>query len=66
MPVAAAGRRLAILQYLLPQIPLYTHLRMSSTQPVRRMATPPLARATRLRRAAAARAPKTHFHGDKS
>nr|XP_032514989.1 WD repeat-containing protein on Y chromosome-like [Danaus plexippus plexippus] len=50
----------------LPTIPLYTHLRMSSTQPVRRMATPPLARATRLRRAAAARAPKTHFHGDKS
>ncbi|XP_072939035.1 WD repeat-containing protein on Y chromosome-like [Epargyreus clarus] len=43
----------------LPTIPLYTHLRMASTQPVRRPPTPELVRATRLRRAPPARKP--HF-----
>ncbi|XP_034826941.1 WD repeat-containing protein on Y chromosome-like [Maniola hyperantus] len=45
----------------LPTIPLYAHLRMASTQPVRRPPTPELVRATRVRRDAAARAPRTHF-----
>ncbi|XP_045768906.1 WD repeat-containing protein on Y chromosome-like [Maniola jurtina] len=44
----------------LPTIPLYAHLRMASTQPVRRPPTPELVRATRVRRDAA-RAPRTHF-----
>ncbi|XP_038214707.1 WD repeat-containing protein on Y chromosome [Zerene cesonia] len=39
-----------VLDDSLPTIPLYTHLRMASTQPVRRPATPELVRATRLRR----------------
>ncbi|XP_026732970.1 WD repeat-containing protein on Y chromosome-like [Trichoplusia ni] len=44
----------------LPTIPLYTHLRMASTQPVRRPPTPELVRETRLRRA---KTKKTHFDG---
>lgn len=40
------------------QIPLYAHLRMASTVPVRRPPTPELVRSTRVR---GARARKTHF-----
>ncbi|PZC77347.1 hypothetical protein B5X24_HaOG203506 [Helicoverpa armigera] len=39
-----------VLDVSLPVIPIYTHLRMSSTTPVRRAATPELVRETRLRR----------------
>ncbi|XP_050669660.1 WD repeat-containing protein on Y chromosome-like isoform X2 [Leptidea sinapis] len=39
-----------VLDDSLPTIPLYSHLRMASTQPVRRPPTPDLVRATRLRR----------------
>ncbi|RVE45325.1 hypothetical protein evm_010030 [Chilo suppressalis] len=45
----------------LQTIPLYAHLRMASTLPVRRPATPPLVRATRLREH---HARKPHFQGD--
>ncbi|XP_046962208.1 WD repeat-containing protein on Y chromosome [Vanessa cardui] len=44
----------------LPTIPLYAHLRMASTQPVRRAPTPELVRAARLRREPERR-PRTHF-----
>ncbi|CAH0714096.1 unnamed protein product, partial [Brenthis ino] len=49
----------------LPTIPLYAHLRMASTQPVRRARTPELVRATRLRRASPKHA-RTHFERDHS
>ncbi|XP_039751479.1 WD repeat-containing protein on Y chromosome-like [Pararge aegeria] len=45
----------------LPTIPLYAHLRMASTQPVRRPPTPELVRATRTRREQHRAAPRTHF-----
>ncbi|XP_063362976.1 WD repeat-containing protein on Y chromosome-like [Cydia amplana] len=49
-----------VLDDSLPTIPLYAHLRMASTTPIRRPPTPELVRATRLRRAAAA-GKKAHF-----
>ncbi|XP_022814893.1 WD repeat-containing protein on Y chromosome-like [Spodoptera litura] len=45
----------------LPIIPIYAHLRMASTQPVRRPPTPELVRETRLKRV---KSKKTHFGSD--
>nr|XP_021191177.2 WD repeat-containing protein on Y chromosome [Helicoverpa armigera] len=41
----------------MPRIPMYTHLRMASIQPMRRLATPELVRETRLREGLARKSP---------
>ncbi|XP_047019630.1 WD repeat-containing protein on Y chromosome-like [Helicoverpa zea] len=50
LPVRPDRQESMVLDVSLPVIPIYTHLRMSSTTPVRRAATPELVRETRLRR----------------
>uniref|UniRef100_A0A2A4JJ24 WD repeat-containing protein on Y chromosome n=1 Tax=Heliothis virescens TaxID=7102 RepID=A0A2A4JJ24_HELVI len=57
LPVRPEGQEPIVLDSSQPVIPIYTHLRMSSTMPVRRASTPELVRETRLRRFNSKRGP---------